>query len=65
MKEVAGGNLRGYSGPELLHLMISLLDGRSFTEQPKGSNSTEQLLSVANWRTEIIFLISPGETIIL
>jgi hypothetical protein len=34
----------------------------SFTEQPAGSNSTEQLLSVVNWRTEIKFLISFGET---
>jgi hypothetical protein len=37
-------------------------DGRSFTEQPVGSNSTEQLLSIVNWRTEIKFVISCGET---
>jgi hypothetical protein len=35
---------------------------RSFTEQPAGSNSTEQLLSEVNWHTEIRFLISLGET---
>jgi hypothetical protein len=38
---------------------------RSFTEQQAGSNSTEQLLSVVNWRTEIRFLIICGETKIL
>jgi hypothetical protein len=37
-------------------------DGRAFTEQPVGSNSTEQLLSVVNWRIEIRFLIICGET---
>jgi hypothetical protein len=42
--------------------MITFRDLRSFTEQPAGSNSTEQLLSVVNWRTEIKFLISFGET---
>ena len=42
--------------------MITLCDSRSFTEQPAGSNSTEQLLSVVNWRTEMRFLISFGET---
>jgi hypothetical protein len=42
--------------------MISLRDARSFTEQPAGSNSMEQLLSEVNWRTEIRFLISLGET---
>ena len=35
---------------------------RSFTEQPAGSNSTEQLLSDVNWRTEIKFLITLRET---
>jgi len=42
--------------------MITLCDSRSFTEQPAGSNSTEQLLSVVNWRTEMRFLTSFGET---
>jgi hypothetical protein len=42
--------------------MITFRDLISFTEQPAGSNSTEQLLSVVNWRTEIKFLISFGET---
>jgi len=58
----AVGRRRGYSGPELLHLTITLCVVRSFTEQPAGSNSTEQLLSEVNWRTEIRFLISLGET---
>ena len=58
--EQAGGRRKGYSGPELLHLMISVRGGRAFTEQPAGSNSTEQLLSVVNWRTEIRFLIICG-----
>jgi hypothetical protein len=35
---------------------------RSFTEQPNRSNSTKELLSVVNWRTEMRFLISCGET---
>jgi hypothetical protein len=42
--------------------MITFWDSRSFTEQPAGSNSTAQLLSVVNWRTEMRFLISCGET---
>jgi len=62
MKEEAGGRRRGYSGPELLHLTIFVRDGRAFTEQPAGSNSTEQLLSVVNWRTDIRFLIICGDT---
>ena len=62
MKEEAGGRRRGYNGPDLLHLTISVRDGRAFTEQPAGSNSTEKLLSVVNWRTEIRFLIICGET---
>jgi hypothetical protein len=45
-----------------LHLTISLCDGRTFTEQPAGSNSITQLLSVVNWRTEIRFLIICGDT---
>ena len=64
-REQAGGRRRGYSGPELLHLMISVRDGRAFTEQLAGSNSTEQLLSIVNWRTEIRFLIICGDTRIL
>ena len=60
--EQAGGRRKGYSGPELLHLTISVHDGRAFTEQPAGSNSTEQLLSVVNWQTEIRFLIICGDT---
>ncbi|CAN6237789.1 unnamed protein product [Urochloa humidicola] len=35
-------------GPELLHLARSLRVHRSFTEQPVGSNSMEQLLSEVN-----------------
>jgi len=54
--------MSGYNGPELLHLTITLCVVRSFTEQLAGSNSTEQLLSDVNWRTEIRFLISLGET---
>ena len=58
----AAGRCRGYRGPELLHLTITFRVPRSFTEQPEGSNSTEQLLSEVNWRTDIRFLISFGET---
>jgi hypothetical protein len=61
-REVAAGSCKGYSGPELLHLTITLRDWRSFTEQPAGSNSTEQLLSEVSRRTEIRFLIRFGET---
>ena len=61
-KERAGGRRRGYNGPELLHLTISVRDGRAFTEQLAGSNSKEQLLLVVNWRTERRFLIICGET---
>ena len=57
----AVGRMSGYNGPELLHLTITLYVVRSFTEQPEGSNSKEQLLSEVNWRTEIRFLISLGE----
>ena len=56
------GSCKGYNDPKLLHLRISFRDARSFTEQPAGSNSTTQLLSIVNWRIEIIFLISLGET---
>jgi hypothetical protein len=56
MKEDAE-SYSGYRGPELLHLIISLQDGRSFIEQPKGSNSTKQLLSEVNWQTRMRFLI--------
>ena len=52
----------GYRGPALLHLTRTLRDSRSFTEQPAGSNSIEQLLLEVNWRTEIKFLIRLGET---
>ena len=45
-----------------MHLRITFCDARSFTEQPAGSNSIEQLLSEVNWHTEIRFLISLGET---
>ena len=45
-----------------MHLTISVQDGRTFTEQPAGSNSTEQLLSIVNWRTKMRFLISCGDT---
>jgi hypothetical protein len=45
-----------------LHLTISLHDGRTCTEQPEGSNSIAQLLSVVNWRTEIRFIIICGDT---
>ena len=58
----AVGRQRRYSEPELLHLTITLCVVRSFTEQPAGSNSIEQLLSEVNWHTEIRFLISLGET---
>ena len=64
-REQAGGRRRGYSGPELLHLTILVRDERAFIEQPAGSNSTEQLLSVVNLRTEIRFLIICGDTRIL
>ena len=56
------GGMSGYNGPELLHLTITLCVVRSFTEQPEGSNSTEQLLSDVHRRTEIRFLISLEET---
>jgi hypothetical protein len=36
------------------------LEWRSFTETPRGSNSTETELSVVNLRTEIRFLIISG-----
>jgi hypothetical protein len=42
--------------------MISFRDGRTFTEQPVGSNSIEQLLSIVNWRIEIRFLIICSDT---
>ena len=58
----AAGRCRGYRGPELLHLTITFRVPRSFTEQPEGSNSTEQLLLEVNWWTDIRFLISFGET---
>jgi len=58
----AAGRCREYRGPELLHLTITFRVPRSFTEQPKGPNSTEKLLSEVNWRTDIRFLISFGET---
>jgi len=58
----AVGRMSGYNGPELLHLTITLCVVRSFTEQPEGSNSTEQLLSDVHRRTEIRFLISLEET---
>jgi hypothetical protein len=48
---------RGYSCPGLLHLMITFLVWRSFTERPKGSNSTETTLSVVKQRTDIRFLM--------
>jgi hypothetical protein len=48
MKLCAVGRHRGYNGPELLHLTITLRDSRSFTEPPDGSNSMELLLSVVN-----------------
>jgi hypothetical protein len=35
------GAKRGYSRPELLHLMIMFLVCRSFTERPYTSNSIE------------------------
>ena len=46
----------------LLHQMITFLVWRSFIEQPARLNSTEQLLSELNWRTDIRFLIRFGET---
>jgi hypothetical protein len=36
---------KGYKSPSLLDLMRGVLVGKSFTVKPKGSNSTEQLLS--------------------
>jgi hypothetical protein len=48
---------RGYSCPELLHMTITLLVWRSFTERPKRSNSTETRLSVVKLRRGINFLI--------
>ena len=59
---VSSRKVQRVEGPELLHLTISLQDRRSFTEQPAGSNLTEQLLSVVNWHTEMRFLMSCGET---
>jgi hypothetical protein len=39
-KERAGGRWSGYSGLELLHLMIFLREARTFTEQPVGSQQS-------------------------
>jgi hypothetical protein len=38
----------GYIGLELLHLVITFLVARSFTDRSKGSNSIEHQLSVVN-----------------
>jgi hypothetical protein len=35
---------------------------KSFTNKPKGSNSTKTLLSTINYQTEIRFLIKDGAT---
>jgi hypothetical protein len=37
-----------YSGPELLHLVITFLVARSFIDRSKGSNSIEHQLTVVN-----------------
>lgn len=62
MREWAAMRCSGYKGPELLHLTIMFRDRKSFIEQPEGSNSTEHLLSVVNWCTDMMFLISCGDT---
>jgi hypothetical protein len=37
-----------YNDPELLHLVVTFLIARSFTDRSKGSNSIEHQLSVVN-----------------
>jgi hypothetical protein len=51
-----------YISRELLHLVITFLVPRSFTERPKGSNSIEHQLSVINLRTDRRFLMMSGVT---
>ena len=58
--DLFGEERKGYKSPSLLHLMSSLLLGRSLIEKPRGSNSIEQELSFVNLRTEIRFLIMAG-----
>jgi len=55
-----GRQLQGVQGPGLLHRRRVVLEWRSFTETPRGSNSTETELSVVNLRTERRFLIMSG-----
>jgi hypothetical protein len=49
-----------YIGLELLHLVITFLVARSFTERPEESNSIEHQLSVVNWWTKRRILIMSG-----
>jgi hypothetical protein len=53
---------KGYKSPELSDLMRILRVVRSFTEKPKGSNSTETELSRENLRVLIKFLTMWGDT---
>jgi hypothetical protein len=60
--DVSTKGKRGYNYLELLHLTITFLVWRSFTERPNGSNSTETRLSVVKRQTYIRFLMISGET---
>lgn len=46
--------------PTLLHFVRVVLVFRSFTEKPKGSNSMDTLLSLANFLTEIRLVMILG-----
>ncbi|KAK4370099.1 hypothetical protein RND71_009574 [Anisodus tanguticus] len=50
----------GYRSPSLLHLVRSFPVRRSVTENPNGSKLLETELSVANFQTEIRFLMMFG-----
>jgi hypothetical protein len=55
--EADAGRCNEYNNPELLYLTRVVLEHRSFTERPKGSNSIGQVLSMMNCRMDIRFLI--------
>lgn len=48
MEEQKTGAVKMYKSAKLLHHKIMVLAHKSFTEKPKRSNSTEQLLSRVN-----------------
>jgi hypothetical protein len=54
------GSCKVYSGPVLSRRRRVALVRRSFTETPRGSNSTETALSVVNLRIERRFWMMEG-----